>query len=88
MSMRAIHRVADIIIGIPFLLVGACGLLLDLISLIFNIKGWGPNSHPTSTIPMGTILGFPLVWFGHRLVFRSSRVKPIAADTSRPPDSN
>jgi hypothetical protein len=83
---RSVHRTIDIIVGVPFLLVGACGILIDVASLIYYAKP-RPNEHATITFPMGMIIGAPFLWFGFRLVFRRG-AKSVAANPNRSADSN
>jgi hypothetical protein len=83
---RSVHRTIDIIVGVPFLLVGTCGILIDVASLIYYAKP-RPNEHATITFPMGLIIGAPFFWFGFRLVFRLG-IKSAAATPDRAADSN
>jgi hypothetical protein len=72
------HRTLDLIVGIPFIVVGICGILIDVVWLISWGGGW-----PTSTIifPAGLIVGFACCWFGHRVVFNQQ--SPISDKLAR-----
>src|SRR5258708_37195811 len=71
MNRRTIHRTFDLVIGIPFLLLGACTIGFDLLTWIGAARNLNPNFRPITTFPAGTIIGIPLFWIGHQLVFRT-----------------
>jgi hypothetical protein len=72
------HRTLDLIVGIPFIVVGICGILIDVVWLISWGGGW-----PTSAIifPAGLIVGFACCWFGYRVVFNQQ--SPISRKLAR-----
>jgi len=82
---RSAHRVIDIIVGIPFLVLGACGIVIDIASLVYYATP-RPNEHSTVTFPAGMIFGIPFFWFGCHLVFRRGN-KPIATNPDPPENS-
>lgn len=82
---RSARRAIDIIVGIPFLLLGACRIAIDIASLVCYAAP-RPNEHSTITFPAGMIFGIPFFWFGCHLVFRPGN-KPIATNPDPPENS-
>jgi hypothetical protein len=72
MSWKATHRIIDLLIGIPLLLLGIFAVAVDVLLWIRA----APNPNPIGTsivfFPMGTVCGFPFWWFGFHLTFRTS----------------
>jgi hypothetical protein len=78
------YRVAGLVFGLPILLLGSLGVLLDVGGVVWSALDHDPHNHHATPFPLGVILCSPLVFLGYRLVF--TRPKPLPWFRSGPAD--
>jgi hypothetical protein len=78
------YWVAGLVFGLPILLLGSLGVLLDVAWAVWSALDHDPNHHHAAPFPLGVLFCSPLVFLGYRLVF--TRPEPVLPSRADPAD--
>lgn len=70
-GMRSL-RVVSLLFGVPLLLLGICGITLDIATQIQYALNHDTHHRVITTFPLGTITGPIFLWLGYRLLVTRS----------------